>query len=72
MGDPEYSSLGRRDAACVRRGEYLVRGRREERDAPLVQEVSVGVDDIGLRELMFDEGDDVREVGLAGVLTVDD
>jgi len=38
----------------------------------LVQEISVGVDDIGLRELMFDEGNDVREVGLAGVLTVDD
>ena len=50
----------------------MVCGRKEERRAPLVQEVSIGVDDIGLRELMFDQGDDVREVGLAGVLTVDD
>lgn len=53
-------------------GVSIWSGDGEERDAPLVQEVSVGVDDIGLRELMFDEGDDVREVGLAGVLTVDD
>jgi hypothetical protein len=50
----------------------LVWGRREERGAPLVQEVSIGIDDIGLRQLMFDEGNDVREVGLAGVLTIDD
>ena len=72
MRDPEHGSLERRDAACVSRGQFLVWGLREEKGAPLVQEVSVGVDDIGLRELMFDEGDDVREVGLAGVLTVDD
>jgi len=72
MRDSEHGSLGRRGAACERRAQSLVWGRREERRAPLVQEVSVGVDDIGLREFMFDQGDDVREVGLAGVLTVDD
>ena len=38
----------------------------------MVEEVSIGVNDIRLGELMFDEGDDMREVGFAGVLTVDD
>jgi len=38
----------------------------------LIQEIPVGVDDIRLRQFMFDERDDVGEVGLAGVLTIGD
>ena len=38
----------------------------------MVEEIPIGVNHIGLRELMFDERDDVREVGFAGVLTVYD
>lgn len=38
----------------------------------MVQEIPIGINDIGLRKLVFDERDDVREVRLAGVLTVND
>jgi len=72
MRDPERGSLRRRGVAWTRRGEFFVWGWREGWHTPLVQEVPIGVNDIGLRELVFNEGDDMREVWFAGVLTVDD
>lgn len=72
MRDPEHGSLRRRGEACGGRDESLVWGRREGWHTPLVKEVPIGVNDIGLREFVFDEGNDVREVWFAGVLTVDD
>jgi hypothetical protein len=38
----------------------------------LVQEVPIGVNDIWLGEFVLNERDDMREVWLAGVLTVGD
>lgn len=48
MRYPEHSSLGRRDAACAGRSESSGWRRRDERRAPLVQEVPIGVNDVGL------------------------
>lgn len=45
---------------------------RGRRSVPLIQEVPISVDDIWLRQFVFDERDDVGEVALAGVLAVCD
>jgi hypothetical protein len=71
MGYPERGSLGRRGEACIRWGELLSLD-EGERLIPLVEEVPIGINDVWFWEFMLDEGDDVREVALAGVLTVDD
>lgn len=71
MKCPKHGSLGRKDAACE--AERVIKLERRKREkVPLVEEVPIGIDDIGLRELMFDERDYVGEVAFAGILTVDD
>ena len=64
--------LTRKERCGLGRGKPFSGKRGERRRVPLVQEVSVGVDDIGLGEFVFDERDDVGEVGLSGVLTIGD
>ena len=64
--------LTRKERCGLGRGEPFGGKRGERRRVPLVQEVSVGVDDIGLRQFVFDERDNVGEVGFAGVLTIGD
>jgi len=64
--------LTRKERCGLGRGEPFGGKRGERRSVPLVQEVSVGVDDIRLGEFVFDERDNVGEVGFAGVLTIGD
>ena len=64
--------LTRKERCGLGRGKPFGGKRRERRGVPLVQEVSVGVYDIGLRQFVFDERDNVGEVGFAGVLTIGD
>jgi len=64
--------LTRKERCGLGRGQPFGGKRGERRRVPLVQEVSIGVDDIWLRQFVFDERDDVGEVGFAGVLTIGD
>jgi hypothetical protein len=43
-----------------------------ERDGPLVEEVTIGVDDVRLREFSLDERDDMREFVFSTVCAISD
>jgi len=45
---------------------------RQSGDGPLVKKVTISVDDVGLRQLALDEGDDVREFMLSAVGAISD
>jgi hypothetical protein len=51
-----------------------MRGKREKSgaDRPLVEEVTIGVDDVRLRQLSLDERDDMREFVLSTVCAIGD